>query len=201
MYAPNAPLHEALKNFRIQHKLSKKRVAEIMGVTERTYYSYETGERPVPTPAVIDLAVQTGADLNKMLLGRAAPEQYDETAQAVDDVFRIIDLLDERYDGMDERTKRKIARHAMSQDHILQARLYGEGMPDDEITDSVRVVTRYRFHPEDIPPPPWSDNCEADEYDERMENWQRDIQLGLLGLKNTEENWQMLQKIKKNERR
>lgn len=66
-------LKDVLKDLRMSRKLTKKEVAEKVGITERAYIAYEYGERDVSTETLIKLAdfYNVSADY---LLGRDTGE-------------------------------------------------------------------------------------------------------------------------------
>lgn len=58
--ALSRPLHENLKALRAKFNNSQREAAEIMGVSERAYRTYEKGLRPVPSDALVNFATATG---------------------------------------------------------------------------------------------------------------------------------------------
>lgn len=164
-----SPLHTNLQALRQKLKLQKNEMAQLMDVTPRTYYAYEQGLRPIPSTTLIRLAVVSGADLNELLLGRSAPTDLQEVRCAVDDLILIIKFLRTEYPEMDEPTRTEVARVAVSTDWQGMSRMH-----PSVIRDAVKMVTRYRFHPEDIPAPPcWEDYGEKqNRYEQAMKAWQ-----------------------------
>ena len=49
--------------------LSQARMAAALGLSQRAYQSYETGNRSIPVEALVDMHRQFGVDLNWILLG------------------------------------------------------------------------------------------------------------------------------------
>jgi hypothetical protein len=115
---------------------------------------------------LIRLAIVSGAYLNELLLGRSAPTDLQAVRCAVDDLMLIIKFLGTEYPEMDEPTRTEVARFAVSTDWQGTSRMH-----PSVIRDAVRMVTRYRFHPEDIPAPPfWEDYAgKKDQYEAAME--------------------------------
>jgi transcriptional regulator with XRE-family HTH domain len=152
--------------------LQKNEMAELLGVTSRTYYAYERGLRPIPSTTLVKLAMVTGADLNEILLGRPARTNFETVRHAVDDLMSIRAYLVSEYPEMDEPTRTKVARFAVTTDWQGWSRMH-----PSVIRDAVRMVTCYRFHPEDIPAPPYWEEYEGrtDEYEEAMTEWQAKI--------------------------
>jgi transcriptional regulator with XRE-family HTH domain len=167
--SPTSPLHTNLCALRKKLKLQKNEMAQLMEVALRTYYAYEQGLRPIPSTKLIRLAVVSGVDLNELLLGRSAPTDLQAVRCAVDDLMLIIKFLGTEYPEMDEPTRTKVARVAVSTDWQGWSRMH-----PSIIRDAVRMVTRYRFHPEDMPAPPyWEDFGESrEQYEAAMEAWQ-----------------------------
>ncbi len=170
--AATSALHLNLQALREKLGLQKNEMAELMKVTSRTYYAYEQGLRPIPSNTLTGLAVATGADMNQLLLGRPAPTDLNAVRSAVDDMMLIIKFLGTEYPDMDLQTRQEVSRFAVTTDWQGWSRMH-----PSVIRDAVRLVTRYRFHPEDIPAPPfWEDYGERqDEYEAAMEAWQNQL--------------------------
>lgn len=166
---PTSPLHTNLQALREKLNLKKNEMAELMDVTSRTYYAYEQGLRPIPSTTLIKLATATGADLNEILLGRSAPTDLQAVRCAVDDLMLIMKFLGVEYPEMDMQTRLEVSRFAVTTDWQGWSCMH-----PSIIRDAVRIVTRYRFHPEDLPPPPfWKDyGGEHNQYEEAMRAWQ-----------------------------
>jgi DNA-binding XRE family transcriptional regulator len=165
-------VHTNVQALREKLGLQKNEMAELLEVTSRTYYAYERGLRPIPSTTLVKLAMVTGADLNQILLGRPARTNFETVRHAVDDLMSIRAYLVSEYPEMDEPTRTKVARLAVTTDWQGWSRMH-----PSVIRDAVRMVTRYRFHPEDIPAPPlWEDYGEKqDEYEEAVQAWQTKI--------------------------
>jgi DNA-binding XRE family transcriptional regulator len=170
--APTSPVHTNMQDLREKLKLQKNEMAELLEVAERTYYAYERGLRAIPSTTLIKLAMVTGVDLNEILLGHPAQGDFNTVRCAVDDLMLIRKYLSNEYPEMDEPTRTKVARLAVTTDWQGWSRMH-----PSVIRDAVRMVTRYRFHPEDIPAPPlWEDYGEKqDEYEEAIQAWQTKI--------------------------
>ncbi|TQM93617.1 helix-turn-helix domain-containing protein [Roseinatronobacter monicus] len=162
--APVSPLHENLRHLRMRMKLKKQEMADLLEITPRTYYTYEEGARPIPSTTLVRLAVRTGVDLNKLLLGRSASANPQLVQSAIDDMFHIMKYLTREYPKMDMTDKLEVARFSVSFDWQGWPRLH-----PDMIRDAVKMVTRYRFHPEDLPAPP-----DPEHYGEDTERYQED---------------------------
>ena len=167
--APSRPLHENIKKLRAKFELSQSETAEIMGVSERAYRTYEKGRRPIPSDALLKLATATGVDLNEMMLGRpqrpdtAFPEKFYADLETVRNVLR------KTYPNMDDPTQLKIARFAVTHDW----RPFYTSLTDPEmIRDAVIITTDYRFHPDEAPAPPyWEDFLDDETYEAAFEDW------------------------------
>lgn len=162
-------VHENLLRFRVRRKLTKQRMAELMEVTPRSYYAYEKGQRPIPSDALVRLAILTGGDLNEILLGRPARHDGGNVKQLLENFRRVLEYLERAYPKMDEKTRVDIAHRHTTTDW--------DGLPSLSpavIQDFVKMLTRYRFHPEDLPPPPTYENYEGDDeaYEKAMAAWE-----------------------------
>lgn len=168
-HGPDLPLHQNLRRFRIRKGLKKQEIAEMMGVTARSYYAYEEGQRPVPSDALAKLATMTEADLNEIVMGRTARDDLQTIRAAIDDMMLIMKYLVTEYPAMDMKTRLEVARHAVSADTGDWPRTHPE-----MVQGSVKIITRYRFHPEELPPPPdpdrYEDNPEL--YERKQAEWQ-----------------------------
>lgn len=69
MHAGSDP-GKRIRNLREDHDLTQTKVAEVIGVSQRTYSYYETGQRAIPIEVVSTLADYYGVSIN-FLLGRA----------------------------------------------------------------------------------------------------------------------------------
>ena len=167
--APDSPLHENLRKLRERLNLKKQEMAEIMDVTPRTYYAYEEGARSIPSNTLVKLAARTGVDLNTLLLGRSGTVDRNLVQSAIDDMVKIAGFLKKNYPDMDMSTAIKVARFSVTFDWQGWPRLHPE-----IIRDAVRMVARYRFHPEDLPAPPFWERYGEDQalYEENMAAWQ-----------------------------
>ncbi|WP_282158840.1 helix-turn-helix domain-containing protein [Shimia thalassica] len=169
LYGPKRPLHENLRNYRIRLSLKKYQAAKLMGVTPRTYYSYETGKSPIPLEAIVELATYTGGNLNEVILGRTGTDE-DEIVQSVfEDTRHILTYLSETYPKMERDVKDKIASNLIAAKRSVFPRTDPE-----TIKAEVVVTTGYRFHPEDLPAPPYWPNFIGNEmgFDEAMNDWE-----------------------------
>lgn len=170
--APTSPMFENLRALREKLDLQKNEMAELMKVTPRTYYAYEQGLRPIPSNTLIRLAIVTGADMNQILLGRTAPTDLKIVRNAVDDMTLVMKFLRIEYPSMDLQTQQDVSRVVVTTDWQGWSRLH-----PSVIRDAVKIVTRFRFHPEDIPAPPfWEDYVDKlDEYEEATRAWQNGV--------------------------
>lgn len=142
-----------------------------MGITPRTYYTYENGARPVPSDALVRLATMIDVDLDLLLMGRSLRPTPQIIESALDDFLAVIRYLNSKYPTMDGKTQIEVARHAVTGDPGDWSRT------DPEIIrGSVSALTRYKFHPEDLPSPPNPDYYRDDEwphkYEQDMAAWQ-----------------------------
>ena len=167
--ALSVKVHENLEAFRRKRKFKKAEMAEMMGVSARSYYMYETGKRAIPSSALVQLEAFTGADLNEVLLGGSKAPKLDEIKFVVDEAIKALCFLGHNYENMSMKTKREVI------DRMFAWQPDGVRARPADIIDAVKSVTRYKYHPENLPAPPfWADyggNQEA--YDRDMEAWEK----------------------------
>lgn len=84
-------------------------MAEMMDITPRSYYAYESGKRSIPTEALVRLNMYTGVDLNEILTGRPSSEGYERVVSTTILMLRVL-LTD--YKGMTSRRTRNCACHS-----------------------------------------------------------------------------------------
>lgn len=164
-FAPEGAIHDNLRKYRVRLGITKQQMAELLDVTPRTYYAYEQGHRAVPSPAIAQLAILTGGDLNEIILGRPAPRSGKATQVVIDEAVVVLKFLAVKYPKMTMEDRYKVVRLHALDDLIGFARMH-----PSVIRDFVKIVTRYKFHPEDIPAPPFHED-----YGEDHERWERDM--------------------------
>ena len=168
-YSPRRGANENLRAFRMRHKLKMKDAASMMEVTARTYSDYEKGIRPIPSHALIKFAILTGGDLNEILLGRPSITKPEGFGKVVDEFLSILSFLNFKYPDMSMNVRIEVARCIFKTDW--------RGMPHthpEVIRDAVRITTRYQFHPEDIPAPPfWENYDDLKKYADDTAAWQK----------------------------
>lgn len=83
-------LKDNLKSLREQKKITKKQVADAIGVTERAYITYEYGQRDVSTETLQKLADFYGVSTDYLLgrPGAAPPENPIDQIPTVDEMER-----------------------------------------------------------------------------------------------------------------
>ena len=167
--APSHPLHENLKALRAQFKRSQYEAAEIMGVSERAYRTYEKGLRPVPSDALVNFATATDVDLNEIMLGRPLRPDSALLERFYAEVKAVRNNLSETYPKMDDATKFKVAQFAVTHDW----RPFYHSLTDpDLIRDAVIITTDHRFHPNEAPEPPfWEEFSNDETYEDAFKNW------------------------------
>lgn len=161
--ALSVKVHENLEAFRRKRKFKKAEMAEMMGVSARSYYMYETGKRAIPSSALVQLEAFTGADLNEVLLGGSKAPKLDEIKFVVDEAIKALCFLGHSYENMPMKTKRKVI------DKMFAEQPDGKRARPADIIDAVKSVTRYEYHPEDLPAPPF-----LEDYGDDHKQWERD---------------------------
>jgi transcriptional regulator with XRE-family HTH domain len=165
---PHGTVHDNLRRFRIRNGFKKQEMAEFMEVTRRSYYTYEEGKRAIPSSALVKLAIVTQADLNEILLGRPSVTKQLTIETTVRELNATIEYLGVSYPKMDLATRLKVACFFAKYDWGDVRRVQAEN-----IREAVRVVTGYRFHPEELPPPPLAEHFgeRQDLYEEALASW------------------------------
>lgn len=163
-------VHANLRQFRIRSGYKKQEMAQLMEITERSYYDYEAGKRSIPSSALVKLAILTGADLNEILLGRLALTNQQTIENTVRELNSAVEYLGVKYPKMDLATRLKVASFFARYDWQNTVRLHPEN-----IREAVKVITGYRFHPEELSGPPNSEDFgeRQDLYSEALETWEK----------------------------
>lgn len=150
--AMSVNVHENLQEFRRKRKYKKSEMAEMMGVSARSYYMYEAGKRAIPSSALVQLEAFTRADLNEVLLGGTKAPDHSRTQFIVDEAIKALCFLGSEYQDMPMITKRQVI------DELFRWQKGGQPAKPHDIVEAVKIVTRYKFHREDLPAPPfWED--------------------------------------------
>ena len=148
----------------------KQQIADLMGVTTRTYYAYEKGTRAIPSDALVRLATLTRADLNEILMGRPASNQAQVMRSGLEDM-RILDgLLRSNYPELDEEDRNKVGRRLVTTDWGDLPRMHPEA-----IRRAVSETTRYRDEPLELPAPPLFEEFggRQNDYEQALLDWHR----------------------------
>ncbi len=58
------PYHRRIRNLRIEHRLTQGEIADILGISQRTYSDYERGKLRLPVPTLIALARYYNVSMN-----------------------------------------------------------------------------------------------------------------------------------------
>lgn len=167
-YGPDTPVHDNLLRFRIRKRLKKRQMADLMGVTTRTYYTYEKGTRSIPSDALVKLATLTRADLNEILMGRPASNQAQVMKSGLEDM-RILDgLLRSNYPELDPEDRHKVTRRIVTTDWGNLPRMHPEA-----IRRAVEQTTMYRYEPLELPAPPMLEDFggREDQYEQALRDW------------------------------
>lgn len=167
--ALSVKVHKNLEAFRKKKNFKKSEMAEIMGVSARSYYMYETGKRPIPSSALVQLEAFTGADLNEVLLGGSKAPKHDEIKFVVDEAIKALCFLGYNYKDMPMATKRDVI------DKMFQWQRRGERARPDDIVEAVKSVTRYKYHQDELPAPPFREDYGDDQegYDHDIAEWEK----------------------------
>jgi transcriptional regulator with XRE-family HTH domain len=158
--------HVNLARFRRERGFKKTEMAEMMGVTSRSYYSYESGNRPIPTEALIRLHLYTGVDLNEILLGKCGGLRDGKVDKIVSETFRLLRLLMLTYEGLPWGKAEKITRNTIV--YALENSLKIDKRLADEM---VGVEMVYKYHSEYIPIPPDPEGYSDELFEKYKADW------------------------------
>lgn len=138
-----------LKAFRRSRRLKKMDVANFMGVTTRTYYAYESGQRSIPSEALVKLAIETDVDIHELLMGRPATKDADIVRAALIDARAINFSLRRSHPELDETTRILVANTCISTDWGSLPRVH------PKVIDAAILDCDYEnFLKLDVPSPP-----------------------------------------------
>lgn len=168
--------HANLERFRKKRGFTKTEMAEMMDITPRSYYAYESGKRSIPTEALVRLNMYTGVDLNEILTGRPSSEGYERVVSTTIWMLRVL-LTD--YKGIPLSRQEKIINET-----IGYAQERGLTIDKRLVDDMVASEMVYKFHPENIPAPPDAEAYGEDQYEQYKrdeEAWQKHVDEGLEG--------------------
>lgn len=168
--APVSPVHENLRNLRRRMGFNRQEIAELMGITPKSYYNYEQGKRSIPSHTLVRLASSTGADMNTLLMGRAAETDLKVVRTAIDEMFKIMGTLINKYPKMPMDVRFEVARFSVTHDWGNWPRMHIE-----MIREAVKMVTRFKYHPEDLPPPPQWEAFDGNQmaYRQALAEWEQ----------------------------
>lgn len=168
--APVSPVHENLLNLRRRNGYNRQEMSELMGVTPRTYYNYELGKRAIPSNILVKLATSTGTDLNTLLMGRAGDTDLKVVKSAFEEISKITSILVKEYPTMTLDDRYEVARFSLTYDWKNWPRMHIE-----MIREAVKIVTRFRYHPEDLPAPPQWEAFDGNQnaYSRALAEWEQ----------------------------
>ncbi len=93
-----------LKLERSRLGISQSAMAELMGVSKRSYIDYEVHGRAVPSAALSALTAQTGVDMNQLFFGEEAPVKGWYRERTYKAGIRALDTLRRLYPDIDAST-------------------------------------------------------------------------------------------------
>lgn len=164
--------HINLQKFRVSRKFKKSEMAQMMGVSAKSYYLYETGKRAIPSTALVQLEAFTGADLNEVMLGAPKIPKHDRTKHIVDEAIKALCFLGREYKDMPMQTKRLVV------DEVFRWLRDMEKASPNDIIEAVKTVTRHKYHQENLPAPPfWEDYGDDEEaFHCDMAEWEKMVE-------------------------
>lgn len=102
--AARIPVSRGLKQERSRLGVSQSAMAELMGVSKRSYIDYEVHGRAVPSAALAALTAQTGVDMNELFFGEKAPIKGWYRQRSFISGLRALEVLKRLYPDVDEPT-------------------------------------------------------------------------------------------------
>lgn len=172
--------HVNLQKFRISRRFKKSEMAQMMGVSAKSYYLYEVGQRAIPSSALVRLEAFSGADLNEVLLGAPKTPTDERTQYIVDEAIKALCFLGYEYPDMPMQTKRLVV------DEMFRWLRDMEKAKPSDVVEAVKMVTRHKYNQENLPAPPfWEDYGDDQEaFDRDMAEWEQMVEedLGPLNL-------------------
>lgn len=168
--APVSSISENLATFRRRQGLKKVDAAKIMGVTTRTYFGYESGQRSIPSDALINLAVQTGADIHQLLMGRPSVSDANIVRAALIDATKIHAILEKKYPEMEEAIRNNVVKACITTDWNGWPRVHPKA-----IAAAVTQCTAYNPLDSELPTPPDFRDYDGDfeRYEEDLADWEQ----------------------------
>jgi len=168
--APVGSISENLISFRRRRGLKKVDVARIMGVTARTYFAYENGQRSIPSDALINLAVQTGVDIHQVLMGKPAVPDANIVRAALVDAAKIQAFIEKKHPEMEGATRNTVVRTCITTDWAGWPRVHPRA-----INAAVTRCTAYNPLHSELPAPPDFRDYRGDSkrYETDLADWER----------------------------
>ena len=71
------PTNVLLRDFREDHDATQNDIAKLLGITQQTYSTYETGEIDLPTKHLIKLSKYYGVSCDYLLAQTEYPKRFD----------------------------------------------------------------------------------------------------------------------------
>ncbi|MEL6683299.1 MAG: helix-turn-helix transcriptional regulator [Pseudomonadota bacterium] len=164
--------HVNLQKFRISRGLKKSEMAQMMGVSAKSYYLYEVGKRAIPSNALVRLEAFTGADLNEVLLGAPKTPTHERTQYIVDEAIKALCFLGHEHPDMPMQTKRLVV------DEMFRWLRDMEKAKPSDVVEAVKLVTRYKYNQEKLPAPPFWEDYGGDQeaFDRDMAVWEKMVE-------------------------
>lgn len=102
--AARISVSRGLKQERSRLGISQSAMAELMGVSKRSYIDYEVHGRAVPSSALSALTAQTGVDMNALFFGEKAPVDGRYRERSFQSGLRAFEALKRLYPDVSETT-------------------------------------------------------------------------------------------------
>lgn len=102
--AAQISVSRGLKQERTRLGISQLAMAELMGVSKRSYIDYEVHGRAVPSAALAALTSQTGVDMNELFFGEKATVEFDYRMKTFQSGLLALEALRQIYPDVDNST-------------------------------------------------------------------------------------------------
>jgi transcriptional regulator with XRE-family HTH domain len=102
--------HDGLKRIRKEHKRSQAEMADLLGVSRRTYQDFENGKRAIPSNVIALLHGHFDCDLHQLFTGSPVPTPRKERASYAIAALNAIFALRSRFG--EEISEEKLRQYA-----------------------------------------------------------------------------------------
>jgi len=146
--------HKGLKRIRTREELLQSDMAQMLGISRKTYQLYEQGKLPIPSDKISRVSTLFDADIHELFCGTA----YPSPRKAKMDYARIgIEALLSLFDGFSQAGMEmdEMKRIAMSYASGHQPK---EKFDIEDLHTTIRLVTGDKYLPDPNAPECWAES-------------------------------------------